>query len=180
MQAYFPLSWILVSVKWRLPAVTEDVAHIPVPVHTVLLLTSDLTNYQTHRKGTPQALPDPFITCAPPPSTMLYEKMPCLQKHLKYGQCFVFQLLCNFNIIIVFFLQQILRICLMMMTSTDRDDGRYSHRPFFFSSTFFFCGEQTNHLLSNDIQFTFIVVLGSGFFKTSLKSHPQLQMLWNS
>lgn len=40
-------------------AETEDVAHIPMHVPTVLLLTSDLTNCQTHRKSsqqTPQIL----------------------------------------------------------------------------------------------------------------------------
>ena len=52
--AHFPRSGILMSVKCRLPAETEDVAHIPVHVHTVLLLTYDLTNCQTHWKATLQ------------------------------------------------------------------------------------------------------------------------------
>lgn len=112
MKVFFPSSCIPVSVKYKLHAETEDVAHIPVHVHTVLLLTSDLTNCQTHRKGTQQTpqlvhsqillLLSPCTPLALQPITLLYEKMSGLQKHLKYGRCFIVLLLCNCSVIIQF------------------------------------------------------------------------------
>lgn len=108
MKSYFHLFCILVSVEWKLPAETEDVAHIPMRVHTVLLLTCDLTNCQTHRKSTRQTHQLVLLLLSPgspltlQPITLLYEKMPVLQKHLKYRQCFIVLLLCNFSVIIMF------------------------------------------------------------------------------
>lgn len=57
-----------VSAEWMRPAEAEDVAHIRMHVHAVLLLTCDLTNCQRHRKSTRQdssASAFTFITLRP-------------------------------------------------------------------------------------------------------------------
>lgn len=80
------------------PAEAEDVAHIPMHVHAVPLLTCDLTNCQSHRKSARQTHQPVLLLLSPctlvtlQPVTQLYEKMPVLQKHLKDGLC-VFVLL---------------------------------------------------------------------------------------
>lgn len=97
----------LVSIQWKLCAEAGDVAHILLHVRTVLLLTSDLTNCWIHRKSTWQThqlvllLLSPCTPLALQPITLLYEKMPGLQKHLKDRRCFTVLLLCNFSVIIL-------------------------------------------------------------------------------
>lgn len=119
------------------------------------------------------AFPDPctFITLqlsTHQPIRILYRKMPVFQKHLKHGHSSIVQQKTSVVFLIFFF-------------SFHRFWGpvwRWWHpvtnqTPWwwmiFTEVVFFFGGNQTSHLLSNGIQFPFIVILVSGFFKTSVK-----------
>lgn len=107
-------------------AAAEDVAHIIVHVHTVLPLTSDLTNSQTHRKATLQ-------TPHQVHSQILLRLSPCTPTTLRrfmrkrlacrnvWKRSLVEQLLCKLfiNSVFVYLPPQISKICLMTRTSSE-------------------------------------------------------------
>lgn len=178
----------------------EDVAHLRLRVPTLLALTCDLTNSQSRRNSSRGTLswrfyfyhPAPLPPLPPPLSlrlpSLLYEKTPGAAEAPDVQTRWLMLLtLCNWSALIVF-------LFLSFFSSFPRfrgpvrrwwhpvtnaaaagimDDGHTSpHLNVFFVLFFPFSWEQTDYLVSNDIQFPFIVVLVSGFVFCVFFKHP--------